>query len=484
MAQRPQKARKFLVFLRARRHALREATFQETLAQTASPEPGGTAPVEAGVWALATRLQAYGPVGARDAVELTVLEKRWQRGLDGLGVEPPPFSQGTLCNCRLRLRAHNVDKTLLERTVALADTPGGFGARQLRAALDSTPLCGAGRVEDTLHLLGQALRQAVGLAAQDLGPSAEAIVAEGGRVLVGPSRLKAALDLAWGERPARASARRAVLDAVERWKRWLEPPPSLWAQEPPRQERMDTRGQMVAPDTAPDPEGGPGARRIEPQVAPARRSSLEEKDMRHGRTSRAKTFNGFQEPCALDVDRTVTREVVVCPANAPEPEAVELLAETLEQGLGLLPLDIDLGSRASPRMAPWAAQGVPMIARPWPHVGDRCTNNAFTLDCLQGTVTCPQGERVPMIPGRDTPCPARACDACAVRAQCPTARLGQEEPAPPRGRAVPTHAAGQEQDEARTGLAAQTHGGGAGDLPSVSAPRTASPLEGAAQKPV
>ena len=61
----------------------------------------------------------------------------------------------------MRLITHNLDKTLLDRTVALAEHTGGFGARQLRAVLDSTPLFGAGRVEDTLNLLGHALRKAV-----------------------------------------------------------------------------------------------------------------------------------------------------------------------------------------------------------------------------------------------------------------------------------------------------------------------------------
>ena len=79
---------------------------------------------------------------------------------------------------------------------------------------------------------------------------------------------------------------------------------------------------------------------------------------------------------------------------------------------------------ASPRIAQWAAQGVPIMARPWPQVGDLFTKNAFTLDFLQGMVPCPQGESVPMIPGRDAQFPARACDACAVRAQCTKARLG------------------------------------------------------------
>ena len=76
------------------------------------------------------------------------MDKRWQMVLDCLGGEQPPFSQSTLCNFRMRLIAHNLDKTVLERTVAVAEQTGGFGTRQLRTILNSTPLFGAGRVED------------------------------------------------------------------------------------------------------------------------------------------------------------------------------------------------------------------------------------------------------------------------------------------------------------------------------------------------
>ena len=144
---RTRKTRKFFVFLRERRHELLDADFQNTLAQSYSSEPGGKAPVEAGLLALATLLQAYCHVGDRDAVELTVMDKRWQMVLDCLGVEQPPCSQSTLFNFRMRLIAYNLDKTLLERTVAVAEQTGGLGTRQLRTVLDSTPLFGAGRVE-------------------------------------------------------------------------------------------------------------------------------------------------------------------------------------------------------------------------------------------------------------------------------------------------------------------------------------------------
>jgi hypothetical protein len=45
------------------------------------------------------------------------------------------------------------------------------------------------------NLLGRALRKAVGLAAQEVGTSTEVLVERARLVLVGHSRLKAALDL-------------------------------------------------------------------------------------------------------------------------------------------------------------------------------------------------------------------------------------------------------------------------------------------------
>jgi Transposase DDE domain/Transposase domain (DUF772) len=422
---RTRKTRKFFVFLRERRHELLDADFQKTLAQSYSAEPGGKAPVEAGLLALATLLQAYCHVGDRDAVELTVMDKRWQMVLDCLGAEQPPFSQSTLWNFRMRLIAHTLDKTLLDRTVALAEQTGGFGARQLRAVLDSTPLFGAGRVEDTLNLLGHALRKAVGLAAQELGTSAEAIVEDAGLTLVGHSSLKAALALDWGQPSARSRALGLVLEEVARWQYWLEQPQPLATEQPPLQEVMETITQIVTPDTESDPGGGPGARRLKPHVTPDRRISLEDKDIRHGRKSSAKTFNGFQEHFAVDVDSKVIREVVVRPANEPEHAAVELLAEALEKAPGLLPLDIDLGYMARTRIARWAAQGVSMIARPWPQVGPLFTKDDCTWDCAAMQVTCPGGQSVPMILGTSVQFPATACDTCVLRAQCTTATYGQ-----------------------------------------------------------
>ncbi len=441
--------------------------------------------MDAGLLALATLLQAYCHVGDRDAVELTVMDKRWQRVLDCLGAEPPPVSQGTLLNCRMRLITHNLAKTLLDRTVALAEHPGGFGARQLRAVLDSTPRCGAGRGADTLPLLGQALRQAVGLAAQALDTSAAARVEEAGLTLVGHRSLKAALDVDWGEPSARSRALGLVLAEVARWQRWLEQQQALAAQPPPLQEVMETRTQRITPDTEPDPEGGPGGRRITKHVAPDRRIAIEAHDRRHGRPSSAKTFNGFKEHCAMDVASPVSREVVVRPANEPEPEAVELLAEELEPAPGLLQRDIALGEMASPRMAQWAAQGVDISARPWPQGGPLFTKHDFPLDLAGMQGTCPGGQSVPMVPGKPAQFPATACAACDLRAPCTKATHGQ-------GRSLSIREDEPFQQKLRAKMKTQrgraslpeTDGGSAHDGASIGAPRTSRPLQRLAQEPV
>lgn len=422
---RPRKTRKFFVLLRERRPEILDADLQQALAQSYSPEPGGKAPVEAGLLALATLLHAYCHVGDRDAVALTVMDKRWQMVVDCLGVEQPPFSQRTLFNVRMRLIAHNLDQTLLARTVAVAEQIGGLGTRQLRAVRDSTPRFGAGRVEDTLHLLGHALRKAVGLTAQELGTSAAAVAADAGLTLRGPSRLKAALDLDGGAPRARARALGLVLDEVARWQRGLEQQHTLAVQEPPLKEAMDTISHIIPQDTAPDPDGEPGSRRLTSHVAPDRRISIEAPAMRHGRKSSAKPFNGFKEHFAVDWASKVIRDVVVRPANEPEPEAVDLRAQALEKPPGLLQLDIDLGYMASPRIAPWEAPAVYIIARPWPQVGPLFTKTACTLDFARMHVTCPGGQSVPMVPGQSAQCPAAVCDVCAWRAQCTNAMHGQ-----------------------------------------------------------
>jgi hypothetical protein len=160
---------KLFVWLRVHRHELFDDQFQAELAAAYQQSPKGQPPVPPAQLALATILQAYTGASDDEVVEACVMDRRWQVVLDCLDTERAPFSKGTLVGFRARLVAHNLDRQLVERTVALAKAKGGFGDRALRAALDASPLWGAGRVEDTINLLGHALRKALGVIARQQG---------------------------------------------------------------------------------------------------------------------------------------------------------------------------------------------------------------------------------------------------------------------------------------------------------------------------
>jgi hypothetical protein len=131
---------KLFVMLRLRRHELFDERFQAELAGLYGDSVKGQPPVPPAQLALATIVQAYTGVSDDEVIEATVMDRRWQLVLDCLDAQAPPFAKGTLQNFRNRLIAANLDRRLVERTVELAATAAA--GRQLRAALDSSPLWG------------------------------------------------------------------------------------------------------------------------------------------------------------------------------------------------------------------------------------------------------------------------------------------------------------------------------------------------------
>src|SRR5487761_2134838 len=199
---------KLFVFLRHQRHAIFTTEFQDELSAIYKESPLGFPPIPPAQLALATILQAYTGVSDDEVIEATTMDRRWQLVLDCLDCTEPPFSKGTLVAFRQRMIDQNWDRRLIERTVEVAATSGGFGSRALRAALDSSPLWGAGRVEDIYNLLGHALRKALGVIAvlQGRGQAAGTaiVAAQAGVPQLAASNLKAALDLDWDD-PATGS---------------------------------------------------------------------------------------------------------------------------------------------------------------------------------------------------------------------------------------------------------------------------------------
>jgi transposase len=99
--------------------------------------------------ALALIMEAYTGVSDDEVIEATLMDRSFQLVLDCVDTQEAPFSKGTLVAFRKLLIEGQMDRRLIERTIELANQSQAFGPRALRAALDSSPLWGAGRVEDT-----------------------------------------------------------------------------------------------------------------------------------------------------------------------------------------------------------------------------------------------------------------------------------------------------------------------------------------------
>ena len=94
--KRLNRVRTLFGFLRLNRHKLFDDAFQEQLEGMYRQTGAGDEPHAPAMLCMVLLLQGY--VGASDAeaVELAVMDRRWQMVLDCLDVDDPPFSQGAL----------------------------------------------------------------------------------------------------------------------------------------------------------------------------------------------------------------------------------------------------------------------------------------------------------------------------------------------------------------------------------------------------
>ncbi len=435
VARRVRRAKLF-VFLRRHRHTLFDAAFQEEVATLYEDRRKGHPPVPPAVLALATILQAYTGASDAEAVEAATMDRRWQLALDCLDCTDAPYSVGTLVSFRERLIAADLDRRLVERTVEVAVQTKGCGHTALRAALDSSPLWGAGRVEDTYNLVGHAVRTAASVLARQQGRELAEGAAEAGAhapVVAGTS-LKAALDLDWDDPAARIEALGIVLAALAEVEALVAAPPEARARAR-AQEGVAVARQVAAQDV----EGGgrpDGAATLREGVAPDRRISVEDPDMRHGRKSRSRLIDGYKRHVLRDLDHLdheVVRAVGLTRANAPEADVTEAIAGDLAaQGATLAELHSDRAYLGSALVRDRAPELV-IYCKAWPvrpGPGDRFAKTAFHLDWDRGVLTCPQGEALPFAPGGVVLFPAALCRACPLRDRCT---------ASPRGRSVTIH---------------------------------------------
>jgi len=349
--------------------------------------------------ALAMVLQVAFDVPDHEVPTLTAVDRRWRMVLDCLEEEEDKavFSQGAVWYFRERARQHGFMRKLLDKTVALAEETGGFSHKRLRVMIDSSPLVGVGRVEDTFNLIGRAIAQLVAVAAAESGREEGELVTELQLGVASAKSVKAALDVDWRLPTARAEALGALLEQFDRLRSWLKDQfTSAQLAGPPLGEAVQLVEQLIEQDTEPDPDDPAGARRRLRDGGKDRRISISDPDMRHGRKSSKRPFAGYKRHVSVDADiRGLVRGVLVLPANRREHDAAEpLLKDALDRGYDFSELHIDRGYLPAEAIHQRRATGARIVSKPPtpPKPKDeRLGKVDFEIDVAGGSVTCPAG---------------------------------------------------------------------------------------------
>ena len=417
MASRLRRASRFYKFLWAIRHELFEDGFEDELLE--SYRPRGQDPCPPALLAMACLLQRYDGLSDADVVETAENDRRWQLVLGTLGRDEAPFGQGTLVRFRMRMIAHDLDKKLVDRTVELAKKTGGFGWKNVRVALDSSPLHGAGRVEDTWNLIGRAMSKVVHAVALALGVDESLVVQEAGLTVLGADSVKAALDIDWSDEDAQSKALNRLLEEVSALEKWVAKKTKKSPAPAPLNEALQLLRKVVEQDTEPDPPKK-DRKRIKDGVPRDRVVSISDPEMRHGRKSRTKLFNGYKRHVAV-VEGLIVATAVE-PANVREHEPTERLLEKVRQHGPISTLDIDRGYLASPAVEELHRAGATVNSRAWQSSNRGLFTKAdFRIDLAKGRVRCPGRKTAPITGGKQVFFRKKDCVSCNKKSRCTTA---------------------------------------------------------------
>ncbi len=322
---------------------------------------------------------------------------------------------------RARMIAHDADNRLFEATLAKAVEKGIFKGR-LRAIIDSSPVNGAGAVADSYELIRGFLRQAVRVAGDRLSRPAHAAA---------DPFCGAKPEIDWGDRAARREHLGVLVGAARVVMAELD-----GVEDPAVAGPVGLLGQVIDADTEPDPDGD-GGPRIREGVAPDRVISVSDPEMRHGRKSSARRFDGHKMDIITDEATELVLGVDIRAGNAADGEgAIPLLdVVTSLPGVEVEVLVGDMAYSDGDLRAGVEERGVEMVAKvpPVTNAG-RYPKTDFYIDTDAGEVTCPAGQvSTDATPGRDHKGrpgllfrfdPAE-CSTCPLRADCTTATGGR-----------------------------------------------------------
>ena len=380
----------FYVYLADHRHELFR---DEDFALLYSPDNGRPS-IPPSILAVALMVQWYDNVSDEEAARRAKLDLSWKVAL-GIELMDIPFVKSVLCEFRNKLIIHKQQKHFFELSLKHARMQGFFKTRNIKVALDTTPIFGRGAVEDTYNMLAEGLYQVLRVLAECSSQRIEDFATAHDLTRYTAPSFKGTCPINWDNATERATVLESLVADCERILLLARQALTLYEEDSPEAAQIVTAcellSRLLVQDVKRSAEGRP---EIINGVAPDRIVSVHDPEMRHGRKSATQRFDGFKAAVATETETQLITAVDVIAANAHDSHNSAQLIEQSAQTSGI-PVETVLGDTAYGTVEQrLAAENhyalIAPVARP-PHTG-RFTKEDFVIDLDTHTVTCPAGK--------------------------------------------------------------------------------------------
>jgi len=368
-------------------------------------------------------LRAHEKVSLVEAIERTKYDLRWKVAL-GLEMEEVPLQKSALQEFEAKLVLHEQGEALLKKSIDEARRVGYLKSRKIRVVLDTTPILGKGAVKDTYNLLAEGIVQLASRLAEVAGEASAAWAERQGLSRYFGSSLKGEAAIDWDDKKQREQLLTSI---VHDGRRLLGMAEAAQAARPEQAETIAAAAlltRLIAQDVEEKPEGGS---QIKQGTEKDRVVSVPDPEMRHGRKSASKRFNGHKAAVAVDMDSQLIGGIEVLAGNAGDQEkALELVHQTervmeaqVEETVG------DCAYGGGPTRRAFADENRVLTAKvPVTSNGDCFPKTDFAIDLEKMEVRCPAGQTTNdyRSAGEDQggrfQFAAATCQSCPLREQC------------------------------------------------------------------
>jgi hypothetical protein len=340
--------------------------------------------------ATALLLQAYEKVSDEEAKERADYDLRWKVAL-GIEVEERPFAKSTLQLFRSQLILNEKMRVVFMRSLENAKETGYIKPRKLRVILDTSNILGRGAVKDTYNLLADGIRKLMRSLAKVSRQTINEWGKENGYERYLASSIKGEAEINWDSESERDAFLKGMVMDVER----LLSIPEQVGETSPEWAEIEAGVELLKQLIGQDIERKGEAVKLKEGVAKDRLISVQDTEMRHGRKSRSKLFNGYKAAIAVDSDSQLITAVDVLFGNAGDAtHALELTLESeantgmeVEETVG----DCAYGGGNTRQI--FADAHRRLVAKVAAHGRrDQISKDQFLIDLVQMICTCPAGQ--------------------------------------------------------------------------------------------